>query len=63
MIVGQISLMSVFVYTNYLICIYKKENYTVVYVRILLDFKPSYVLLLDSIDCFLFEFFHREYSF
>lgn len=55
--------MSVFVYTNYLICIYKKENYTVVYVRILLDFKPSYVLLLDSIDCFLFEFFRRERSF
>lgn len=48
------------------VCIYKlpdlfiqKENYVVVYVRILLDFKTSYILLLDSIDCFLFEFFHH----
>lgn len=42
-----------------LICIYKDANYTVVYVRILLDFKTSSILWLDPIDCFWFELFHH----
>lgn len=43
LIVGQIFLEPLFVYTDYLICVYKDENHAVFYVRILLDFKMSYI--------------------
>lgn len=60
LIVGQIFLKPLYVYTNCLICVYKDENDTAFYVRLLLDFKTSYISWLDSIDCFWFESFHLQ---
>lgn len=43
-IVGQIILKPLFICMSCLVYIYKEENYMVIYVRTLLDFKTSYIL-------------------